>query len=114
MKIINIEIRKILGVLLLVLIISIGFLKPVQDYISIPKELVLIEGQQKQVTKAFPVFKMSSNNETVSVDGDHFTLKAEGQGNANVTLTVGNTPVKEVNVRVLKDIKVVPGDNQLV
>lgn len=108
-----VEIRKITGVILLVLIISIGFYKPVHDYISIPKELVLIEGQQKQVPKAFPVFKMSSNNETVSVDGAHFTLKAEEQGDANVTVTVGNTPVKKVDVRVLKDIKVVPGGQSI-
>lgn len=108
-----VEIRKIIGVLLLVLIISIGFYKPVQDYVSIPNELVLIEGQQKQVPKAFPVFKMSSNNATVSVDGAHFTLKAEEQGDANVTVTVGNTPVKKVDVRVLKDIKVVPGGQSI-
>lgn len=108
-----VEIRKIIGMLLLVLLISIGFYKPIQDYVSIPKELVLIEGQQKQVSKAFPVFKMTSNSETVSVDGTHFTLKAKEHGDANVTVTVGNTPVKKVDVRVLKDIKVVPGGQSI-
>lgn len=107
------EIRKIIGVILLVVIISIGFYKPVQDYVSIPRELVLIEGQQKQVPKAFPVFNMSSNNESVSVNGDHFTLEAKEQGDADVTVTVGTTPVKKVNVRVLKDIKVVPGGQSI-
>jgi stage IV sporulation protein B len=107
------ENRKIIGVILLVFIISIGFAKPVQEYVSIPKELVLIEGQQQSLQKALPVFKMSSNNELVSVDEEQFAVIAKEQGDANVTVTVGGAPVKNVDVRVLKDIKIIPGGQSI-
>lgn len=107
------ETRKIIGVILLVFIISIGFVKPVQEYVSIPKELVLMEGQQQPLQKALPVFKMSSNNDYVSVNEEQFAVLAKRQGDANVTVTVGGAPVKNVDVRVLKDIKVVPGGQSI-
>jgi stage IV sporulation protein B len=107
------ETRKIIGVILLVFIISIGFSKPVQEYVSIPKKLVLIEGQQQSLQKALPVFKMSSNNEFVAVDEEQFAVLAKEQGDANVTVTVGGAPVKNVDVRVLKDIKVIPGGQSI-
>ncbi|QOY36059.1 SpoIVB peptidase [Anaerobacillus isosaccharinicus] len=107
------EIRKIIGVILLVFIISIGFVKPVQEYVSIPKELVLMEGQQQPLQKALPVFKMSSNKDYVSVNEEQFAVLAKRQGDANVTVTVGGAPVKNVDVRVLKDIKVVPGGQSI-
>lgn len=108
-----IEIRKVIGVILLVFIISIGFIKPIQEYVSIPNELVLIEGQQQSLQRALPVFKMSSNSENVSLNEDKFAVIAKDQGDANVTVTVGGAPVKNVDVRVLKDIKVVPGGQSI-
>ncbi|OIJ16308.1 SpoIVB peptidase [Anaerobacillus arseniciselenatis] len=108
-----VDTRKIIGVILLVFIISIGFYKPVQEYVSIPKELVLIEGQQQQLQKAFPVFSLSSNDEAITVNEDNFTVKANGQGDANVTVTMGSAPVKNVDVKVLKDIKIVPGGQSI-
>ncbi|RXI99525.1 SpoIVB peptidase [Anaerobacillus alkaliphilus] len=108
-----IETRKVIGVILLVFIIGIGFTKPVQEYVSIPLELVLMEGQQEQLQKALPVFKMSSTNENVSVNEEQFAVLANSQGDANVTVTVGGAPVKNVDVRVLKDIKVIPGGQSI-
>lgn len=107
------EIRKIIGVILLVFIISIGFLQPVQQYVSIPRELILIEGQEQLLQKALPVFKMSSTNENVAVSDNSFAVIAKNQGDANVTVTVGGAPVKNVDVRVLKDIKVIPGGQSI-
>lgn len=107
------ENRKIIGVILLVFIISIGFFKPIQQYVSIPKELVLIEGQKESLQKAFPVFNLSSNNELLTINEDEFTVEATQQGDANVTVSVGGAPVKNVDVRVLKDIKVVPGGQSI-
>ncbi len=108
-----IEIRKIIGVILLVFIISIGFYKPIQQYVSIPNELFLIKGQIQHLPKALPVFKIASNNEIVSVNEDQFTVLAEGQGDANVTVTVGGAPVKNIDVQVLKDITVIPGGQSI-
>ncbi len=108
-----IETRKVIGVILLVFIIGIGFLKPVQEYVSIPRELVLIEGQVEPLQKALPVFKMSSTNENVTINEEQFAVTANSQGDANVTVTVGGAPVKNVDVRVLKDIKVIPGGQSI-
>lgn len=108
-----IEIRKIIGVILLVFIIGIGFYKPIQDYISIPKELVLVENQLATLPVAFPVFNMSSNSEYVAIDDDGSTVKGNEQGDAKVTISMGNTPVKNIDVKVLKDIKVIPGGQSI-
>ncbi|OIJ20319.1 SpoIVB peptidase [Anaerobacillus alkalidiazotrophicus] len=108
-----VEKRKIIGVILLVFVISIGFYKPIQKYVSIPKELVLIEGQQEDLQKAFPVFNLSSQSDFVKVNEDTFTVEGAKQGDANVTVTVGGAPVKNVNVKVLKDIRVIPGGQSI-
>ncbi|OIJ16886.1 SpoIVB peptidase [Anaerobacillus alkalilacustris] len=108
-----VEKRKIIGVILLVFVIGIGFYKPIQKYVSIPKELVLIEGQQKDLQKAFPVFNLSSKSDFVKVNEDTFAVEGAKQGDANVIVTVGGAPVKNVNVKVLKDIRVIPGGQSI-
>ncbi len=115
--------RKIIGVVLLVSLLGIGFLQPVKDVISIPNEVVLYEGQKLELQKS-PSFHMKTNNKDMLVfnmfeDKEAMTsigatsITAKKQGDANVTLEVGNFPVKQVNVSVLPEVKVIPGGQSI-
>ncbi len=116
--------RKAIGVILLVFVISLGFNKPVQEWLSIPTNIVLTEGQEmvlfesshSQVTakseqEDIVVFNMTADEE--KNDGQIATVTAENQGDDTVTMEVGNFPVKKVNVNVLPEIKVIPGGQSI-
>ncbi|MGO4887091.1 SpoIVB peptidase [Anaerobacillus sp. MEB173] len=109
--------RKIIGAILLVLLLSIGFVKPVQEYVSIPKSLVLFEGQEVNLVSATPVFSgmstKASNEDVAIVETDSLTVKGQEQGDADVMLEMAGFPVKNIDVNVLPDIKVVPGGQSI-
>ncbi|WP_026674925.1 SpoIVB peptidase [Alkalihalobacterium bogoriense] len=118
------KMRKAIGVILLVFVISLGFNKPVQEWLSIPTNIVLTEGQEmvlfesshSQVTakseqEDIVVFNMTADEE--KNDGQIATVTAENQGDDTVTMEVGNFPVKKVNVNVLPEIKVIPGGQSI-
>jgi len=56
--------RKIIGLCLLVSLVFIGCFKPLRTFISSPKQLVVFEGQQSEIS-SLPVFKASSTNRHV-------------------------------------------------
>lgn len=95
--------------ILLVFVISLGFYKPVQEYVKIPKHLVIFEGQQETFTTSIPVSTIETTSSNLEVNAEEATVKALKQGDANMTVKVAGAPAKQVNVKVLKDIKVVPG-----
>lgn len=107
------ETRKIIGLILLVFIISIGFLKPVQEFVKIPKELIIFEGQQENFTTAIPVSNITATNNNVDVNLKQGTVKGVKQGDTNMMVKVAGVPAKNVAVKVLKDIKVVPGGQSI-
>lgn len=116
--------RKAIGVILLVFVISLGFNKPVQEWLSIPTNIVLTEGEEmvlfesshshvsaKSEQEDIVVFNMTTDEE--NHDGQIATVTAENQGDDTVTMEVGNFPVKKVNVNVLPEIKVIPGGQSI-
>ncbi|MDE5412235.1 SpoIVB peptidase [Alkalihalobacterium chitinilyticum] len=116
------QIRKIIGTILLVFVIGIGFYKPVHEWISIPSQVVVFEGVEQQLVKSAP----ESGNLTAQTDQDHLkfnsirhdeeqaiTVLAQGQGDGEVTVQSGSLPVKKVDVKVLPEIKVVPGGQSI-
>ncbi|NSL50398.1 SpoIVB peptidase [Calidifontibacillus erzurumensis] len=109
-------IRKIVGFILLVLLIGVGFLKPIQEYISIPKEIILFEGQEATVT-SLPVFSQSKTNAIYSIaeNGDAKTLSIKGEesGEEKMLLEMAEFPIKKVDIKVLPDIKIVPGGQSI-
>ncbi|WP_096201187.1 SpoIVB peptidase [Bacillus sp. FJAT-45350] len=117
-------IRKIIGVILLVSLFSIGFYKPVQQMVTLPDELVLYEGEigELQASKAeFGPLTATPANEDMLVFNmmeeheleDTMAFTAEKQGDTNVTLEVGSFPVKKVNVNVIEGVKVIPGGQSI-
>ncbi|WP_078428709.1 SpoIVB peptidase [Alkalihalobacterium alkalinitrilicum] len=116
------QIRKIIGTILLVFVIGIGFYKPVQEWISIPSQVVIFEGVEEQIVKQSPEL----GHLTAQSNQDHFmfnvteheeeqaiTVLAQGQGDGEVTIQSGSLPTKKVDVKVLPEVKVVPGGQSI-
>lgn len=108
-------IRKIVGLILLVLLIGIGFIKPIQEYVSIPKEITLFEGQEADIT-SLPVFSQTNENAIYSIaenGGDTLSIKGEESGEEKMLLEMANFPVKNVDIKILPDFKVIPGGQSI-
>nr|WP_279663412.1 SpoIVB peptidase [Ectobacillus ponti] len=113
------QIRKILGAFLLVSLLVIGLCKPVRDFLTIPKQVVLFEGQHSLVASSVPVFQATSTNPSVftvnaaTEKEQPLAVAAHESGEADMVLQLAGFPVKKVNVRVLKDFKVLPGGQSI-
>ncbi|MDG0876637.1 SpoIVB peptidase [Bacillus paranthracis] len=109
--------RKIIGIFLLVSLVFIGCFKPLRTFISSPKQLVVFEGQQSEIA-SLPVFKASSTDRhvfTVSSNEQKqgLMVNSHQNGEADMVFQLAGFPVKKVNVRVLKDFKVIPGGQSI-
>ncbi|QED48569.1 SpoIVB peptidase [Cytobacillus dafuensis] len=108
--------RKIIGGILLVSLIAIGFSKPFKEYIEIPTSITLFEGQQFNLAKVEMVTaKMSSDNSSIALkqDNDSVSLNAKKRGENEMFLELAGFPIKKVDVNVLKDFKVIPGGQSI-
>ncbi|TKC20184.1 SpoIVB peptidase [Robertmurraya kyonggiensis] len=108
--------RKIIGGILLVSIVAIGFSKPVQQYIQLPKEITLFEGQEFSFQKSQPVSaEVKDDHLSVSVDDvdNTVSLNAKKYGKNEMLLELAGFPIKKVDVNVLKDFKVIPGGQSI-
>lgn len=91
-------------------------MKPVQEYLHIPNNITLFEGQKLDLSKAVPVSaSLSSDNSIVALSQDHqsVSLQAKEQGKNEMFLELAGFPVKKVDVNVLKDFKVIPGGQSI-
>jgi stage IV sporulation protein B len=108
--------RKIIGGILLVSLIAIGFAKPIQEYIHIPKDITVFEGQQYDFSKAAPVSAtISSEQSTVAFNDNGNGVKLTGTrpGKEEMMLEIAGFPIKKVDVNVLKDFKIIPGGQSI-
>lgn len=110
--------RRWTGIVLLGFLIGLVFLKPVQQYFSIPNHLMLFEGENQALFSTAPVFSgvsaVSTHSSVSSFkNGEQFLLNGNRTGSSDVTLTMGGFPIKEVNVDVAPDIRVVPGGQSI-
>ncbi|WP_282172668.1 SpoIVB peptidase [Cytobacillus firmus] len=108
--------RKIIGGILLVSLIALGFSKPVQEYLQIPANITLFEGQQLDIAKAEAVSAgLSIDNTSVALKEDNhsISLSAKENGKNEMLLEMAGFPIKKVDVNVLKDFKVIPGGQSI-
>jgi len=107
--------RKIIGGILLVSLVAIGFSKPFHDYISIPNRVTLFEGENLIISKSTPVSAAVTANSTLSIQQDDQTvsLHAKKYGKDEMLLELAGFPIKKVDVDVLKDFKVIPGGQSI-
>jgi stage IV sporulation protein B len=116
-KILKLEIiRKIIGGILLVSLISVLYFQPFQQYLDIPKTITVFEGQDYTFQKAVPVSaSLVSHNSTITLEQDknNVSLVANEKGNEEMLLEFAGIPVKKVDVNVLKDFRVQPGGQSI-
>ncbi|MGJ7921297.1 SpoIVB peptidase [Neobacillus sp. LXY-4] len=110
------QLRKIIGGILLVSLIALGFYKPFQQYITIPNKITLFEGQHYKLPKAVSVSaSLTGNDEAINLNQDQqtVTLRANEQGNEEMVLHLAGIPIKKVDVDVLKNFRVIPGGQSI-
>ncbi|MEW8969956.1 MAG: SpoIVB peptidase [Mesobacillus sp.] len=107
--------RKIIGGILLVSLIALGFAKPVQEYLSIPGDITLFEGQKLDFQANAVQVTAPVKDSSIAVDqqDETFTLEAKRHGKDEMVLELGVVPFKKVDVNVLKDFKVRPGGQSI-
>ena len=109
-------IRKIIGGILLVSLISLIFFQPLQQYLSIPKSITVFEGQDYTFQKAAPVtVTIASHNASITLNQEKksVSVKANEYGKNEMLLEYAGIPIKKVDVRVLKDFRVIPGGQSI-
>ncbi|MBT2656522.1 SpoIVB peptidase [Bacillus sp. ISL-18] len=109
-------IRKIIGGILLVSLISLIFFQPLQQYLSIPKSITVFEGQDYTFQKAAPVtaaIASHNTNITLNQGKKSVSVKANEYGKNEMLLEYAGIPIKKVDVRVLKDFRVLPGGQSI-
>ncbi|HET7657366.1 MAG TPA: SpoIVB peptidase [Bacillales bacterium] len=104
------------GIVLLGFLIGLVFIKPVQQYLSIPNRLILFQGDSESLfstSSAFSKATTVTKQTNVATINDKDQLIGKGTGHSEVTLMVGGVPIKKVNVDVLPDIRVIPGGQSI-
>jgi stage IV sporulation protein B len=108
--------RRFIGGILLVSLIALGFSKPIQDYLSIPKQVTLFEGDKLDFSNSVSV-EASVNKPSDNIEIDQKTnmvsLEAKEHGKDEVVLELAGFPIKKVDVNVLKDFRVMPGGQSI-
>jgi stage IV sporulation protein B len=107
--------RKFIGGILLVSLIALGFAKPVHEYLSIPGDITLFEGQKLdfQASAVQATAPVKDSNITIDQKNETFSLEAKRHGKDEMVLELAGFPVKKVDVNVLKDFKVRPGGQSI-
>jgi stage IV sporulation protein B len=109
-------IRKIIGGILLVSLISLIFFQPIQQYLAIPKTITVFEGQDYSFQKAAPVSAaLGSHHSNITLNQESHTvsMKASENGKSEMLLEFAGIPIKKVDVHVLKDFRVIPGGQSI-
>ncbi|WP_425283752.1 SpoIVB peptidase [Mesobacillus persicus] len=107
--------RRVIGGILLVSLLLLGFTGPIQDYVSIPKEVTLFEGQEYDVSSLPVLASVEQNNKKIATkqsDGA-VSIEAVTQGKDELVLELAGLPIKKVDVNVLKDFRVMPGGQSI-
>jgi len=110
------KIRKIIGAFLLVSLIALGFCKPFKEFIEIPNQVTIFEGQDYSIEASLPASTTIENATTAfSAQKDDTSLSLNGKetGEGDMTLELAGIPLKKVNVNVLSDFKVIPGGQSI-
>ncbi|WP_374721525.1 SpoIVB peptidase [Peribacillus tepidiphilus] len=107
--------RKIIGGVLLVSLLSLGFFQPVRQMVSIPTKVILFEGEKYVFPQAMPVSTKVAKNAGIRVNhkDDEVILDADAPGTNQLLMDFAGLPVKKVDVEVLKNFKVLPGGQSI-
>ncbi|MBS4217205.1 SpoIVB peptidase [Bacillus sp. FJAT-49711] len=108
--------RKITGGILLVSLLMLIVYKPFQQYMHIPNQITLFEGQQYNISKANAVnVSAPSSSQNIELEESEQAISLQGKqaGKDKFFLEMAGFPVKQVDVNVLKNFKVYPGGQSI-
>ena len=109
-------IRKTIGAFLLVSLVGLGFFQPLKEYLNIPTQLVLFEGQQFDIQASVPVSAtLRDSDEVLALNqtDNLLSVNAIESGKSQMILAMAGIPIKKVDVSVLPDFKVIPGGQSI-
>ncbi|KYD02185.1 SpoIVB peptidase [Bacillus atrophaeus] len=110
------NIRKAVGVILLVSLLSVGFLKPFKEYLLIPTQIRVFETQTQAVETNLSVSGQEEElSEAFTLQKDQHETKITGQkaGKSELVYDLAGFPIKKTKVQVLPDLKVIPGGQSI-
>ena len=107
-------INRIIGGILLVSLLTLGLYQPLRELISMPRHIVLFEGEDFHIDKALPA-SVNVQGDGISVDdaASAFTIAGDKPGSHSLLLDVAGFPIKKVDVQVLKNFRVIPGGQSI-
>lgn len=100
-------VRNFIGVIFLISFLSFPFLTDINNYLSIPSNIITFQNDQSLSIPKLPVHPGETNS------NEYQTQKVNGEPHNDDTNTIvfkkGDIPLKKVDVSVLKDKKIIPG-----
>jgi stage IV sporulation protein B len=108
--------RRMIGVILLGSLVGIGFLSPVRDYVKLPESVTIFEGQNSIQSLPAGTSIQQEENEiyTTAMESEKIvSIQAKTNGDRMATLEAASFPIKKMDVKVLSDLKVVPGGQSI-
>lgn len=111
----KITLKHFIGAFLLVSVFSISYFKPLTSILTIPKKIILFEGQSYEIDKSLPVTAKLSNDQAVAVSEtkDYISINGKATGTNELILDIAGFPIKKVNVEIIDDFKLVPGGQSI-
>ncbi|GAA0443732.1 SpoIVB peptidase [Lentibacillus halophilus] len=108
------NIRIWLGIFLLTAVLALPFIKPVQQYLSIPDKVVTFSDTASPLDIPALGTNVTINSSGDSVQAtDSSVFYPDKQGNSQLMYEAAGIPLKKVDVSVLEDIRVVPGGQSI-
>ncbi len=101
-----------IGIVLLMMLLAVPFYSPLQQYLSIPSEIVTFNKSLVKVPQLGESVQVDSSEENVqTIDSSSFYAKKTGE--SQLTYEVNGYPIKKVDLSVLNDVKVIPGGESI-
>lgn len=109
------NIRKAIGLILLVSLLSVGLCKPLKEYLLIPTQMRVFETQTQAIETSLSVNAQEKSSEAFTVEKDPHEIKVTGKksGQSELVYDLAGFPIKKTKVQVLPDLKVMPGGQSI-
>ena len=111
----KITLKHFIGAFLLVSVFSLSYFKPLTSILTIPKKIILFEGQSYEIDRSLPVTATLSNDQAVTINEtkDYISIDGKTTGSNELILDIAGFPIKKVNVEIIDDFKLVPGGQSI-
>ncbi|WP_332632307.1 SpoIVB peptidase [Halalkalibacter flavus] len=106
-------VRKTLGILVLLFVVSLGFSDGVREWVKVPTAMTVFEGDMTPVVDATKSLKAVTATAAPSALTFQMNGVSESDITDNVSLEVAGFPVKSIDVNVLPKTEVIPGGQSI-